>query len=476
MKTPIKIGLIYLLLATFSGHLAAKAMAENTLLGFAEAWQKIDGESDTLAAAKANLEQARHKKDAARDLYLPEVEVSANYMRLNSDVTLSPNDILASMPAGNRLAPLIAGVGQSYGLSGAALNQAFTATIMERDNRSSSVSGSWPIYAGGRIDAAQDIATGQEKEADKRLDRSRQEQFENVAHFYFGTVLARQVDTTKIELEHDLKQHFDHALLLEQQGQIAKVERIQAEAAYDRARVERRKADRDLEIATIALTRLLKSDEPITPTDALFITDTLPPLATFLEQTLASSPGLSILKAKQEQAAGLIAVEKGKYYPTIAVFGNYSLYEEDDLAGKMLPDWIVGVGLKLPLLERSGRSGNLSAAKSLVHQLEYLQNQARSDLSVLVEKTYRQAEQAIEEYQGLASSVKLAEETVSLRIKSFEQGLSTSLDVVDAEMFLAGVKTQRSVAIYSYVVALAKLLATSGQMETFFSYQIPQAR
>jgi outer membrane protein TolC len=109
----------------------------------------------------------------------------------------------------------------------------------------------------------------------------------------------------------------------------------------------------------------------------------------------------------------------------------------------------------------------------MVRQLEFLQSQTRSDLSVLVEKTYRQAEQAIEEYHGLVSSLHLAEETVSLRSKSFQQGLSTSLDVVDAEMFLAGVKTQRSAAAYSYVITLAKLLAVSGQMETFFSYQIP---
>ena len=454
-------------------HLPFRTEAGETLLGFAEAWQKINEENDTLAAAKANLDQARHKKDAARDLYLPEVELSASFMRLDDEVTLSPNDILASMPAGNRLAPLLEGVGRSYGLSGSTLNAAFTSTIAERNNRSGSLRGSWPIYAGGRIDAAQDIAMGQEREADRKFEMSRQEQFDNVARYYFTAVLARQVCNTKVELEQGLQQHFHHALLLQQQGQIAKVERIQAEAAYDKAKVERRKADRDLEIAGIALTRMLKSSEPVTPTDALFITDRLPPLETFLEQTLAGSPGLSILKAKQDQANGLIAVEEGKYYPTIALFGTYSLYEEDDLASKILPDWILGIGLKLPLLDRSGRSGNVGAAKSMVRQLEYLQSQTRSDLSVLVEKTYRQAEQAIEEYHGLVSSLHLAEETVTLRSKSFQQGLSTSLDVVDAEMFLAGIKTQRSAAAYSYVITLAKLLAVSGQMETFFSYQIP---
>ena len=473
MKKAIKIFCMYLVTMLVFCHLPSQVLAEETLLDFAEAWQKLATDSDTLAASRERLDQARHKKDAARDLYLPEIEISASYMRLDDEVTLSPSDILSSMPAGDRLAPFIEQIGRSYGFYGAALNTAFTSTIAERENRASSIRGSWPIYAGGRIDAAQDIAAGQEKEADKKLEMTGQEQFENLVRYYFGAVLASQVYQTKGEVAEGLAKHVKHALLLERQGQIAKVERIQAEAAYDKAKVEHRKAGRDLEINRLALTRLLKMSEMVTPADALFIRDTLPPLETFLKDTLERAPGLDILKAKRDQAAGLVAVEEGKYYPTVALFGNYSLYEEDDLANKMLPDWVLGIGVKMPLLERSGRSGNLQAAKSVIRQLDYLQSQARSDLGVLVEKTYRQAEQALEEYQGLSSSLKLAEETVSLRSKSFDQGLSTSLDVVDAQMFLAGIKTQRAGAVYSYVLALAKLLVVSGRMETFFKYQLP---
>ena len=197
----------------------------------------------------------------------------------------------------------------------------------------------------------------------------------------------------------------------------------------------------------------------------------MPPLAPFLDKTLACYPGLGVLDSKKKQTAGLIAVEKGKYLPTVAVFGNYSLYEEDDLASKLVPDWVVGVGISIPLLERSGRSGKLEAAKSMVKRINHLRLQAQSDLSVLVEKSYRQAEQALEEYKGLGSSLKLAEETVDLRAKAFSQGLSTSLDVVDAELFLADIKTQRAVAAYNYVITLAKLYSISSQPESFSSYQ-----
>jgi outer membrane protein TolC len=443
-------------------------------VSFAEAWQRVSAENDTLAAARANVEQAKYKRDAAKALYLPEIGISASYLYLDDKVTLSPNDILESTPAGDRLAPIIAGLANSYDMSATELNSGLTSTIAERENLTSSIRAHWPIYAGGRIDAAQDIAAGQVGEAGHQLEMKLEKQFENLARYYFGVVLRQRVLDTMSDVETGLKKHRDHAVLLEKQGQIARVERMQSQSSFDRAIVERRKAGRELEIARLALTRLLKSPQTVFPSDTLFINETMPPLASFLDKTLASYPGLGVLESKKEQARGLIAVERGKYFPTLALFVNYSLYEEDDLSSKLLPDWIVGIGMNIPLFERSGRAGTLAAAKSTVREINALERQARSDLSVLVEKSYLQAEQSLEEYQGLGSSLELAEETIALRAKAFSQGLSTSLDVIDAELFLAGIKMQRAVAVYNYVVTLAKLHAVSGQSESFLLYQKSQ--
>ena len=61
-----------------------------------------------------------------------------------------------------------------------------------------------------------------------------------------------------------------------------------------------------------------------------------------------------------------------------------------------------------------------------------------------------------------------------MRDKAFGQGLSTSLDVVDAQTQLAGVKTQRRRRL-SIRDLLARLLALSGQMNCFNQYQHGQA-
>ncbi|MFH0264091.1 TolC family protein [Vibrio rumoiensis] len=425
---------------------------------FYQAWQSLLNNNDGLAAERASVEQAEYKQQAASAMNLPSITLSANYTRLDDDITVSPSELADSTSVG-----------------ASALTQAFdgmlTSTLVEKDVFTSSIRAIWPIFTGGRISAAQDIAKAKSEEAKYLFAMKQQGKFEDLSKYYFGVVLSQQVLSTRQEVEKGLKEHFDHAVKMEQQGQIARVQRLQAEAAYQKAKVDTKKAQRDVEIAQMALTNLIKSPSLVDPSTHLFINKSLPPMQAFMDKTLQDYPGLSILDAKEKQASGLVDVEKGKYYPEVYVYGNYNLYQDDTLVGDNTPDWLVGVGVSIPLLDSSGRSEKVGAAHSAIKKVGYLRAQAKQDLSLLVEKTYREANQALEEYNGLASNVSMANENIRLQKKAFSQGLATSLDVVDAEMYLNSIKTQRSAAAYQYVLSLSRLLAVSGEVDSFNQYQ-----
>ncbi|EMP92175.1 outer membrane protein tolC [Vibrio paracholerae 87395] len=436
-------------------------------LSFQEAWDLLQQQNNSLAAQRANVERYAHLKDATQNLNLPSVSVGANFIRLDQDVTLSGKQILdssggidpslmAHLPAD--ILPLVTHLG------------AAKSTITERDIFTSSIRAIWPIFTGGRITAAQDAAAGKEEEAQSQLAMEIQARYEDLAKYYFSVVLAKEVLATRIAVEEGLTQHRDNALKLEQQGQIAHVERLQADASLDKAKVERKKAQKTLDIAQSALTQILGAAETVEPSGMLFINTSLPPMHAFIEQTLNTYPGLSLLDAKEKQASSLIKAEQGKYYPEVYLYGDYSLHEDDSLASQMKPDWLVGVGVNIPLIENTGRSEQVKAANSAVNQVRYLKAQAKQDLSVLVEKTYLEAEQALEEVTGLNSSLNLAQENLRLRQKAFSQGLSTSVDVVDAELYLASIRTQQSLASFNYLISLNKLLALSSEMSSFSTY------
>jgi outer membrane protein TolC len=430
---------------------------------FEQAWQIVLNKSDALAAEQQNIERSVYLQDAASDLYLPSISLNANYTRLDHAVSVKPSEVIDSMP--------IEDLSQVLDIPTTTLDGLFTSTLTERDIFTSSIRALWPIYTGGRINAAQGIAAAQHDEARFLLTMKQLGKFEDLVKYYFAVVLSEQVLKTKKDVERGLNQHYENALKLEQQGQINKLERLQAQVSLDKAQVELKKSFRNAEIAQVALARMLKVNEKAVPTTALFINEKLPDMTLFLDKTLSDFPALKMLNAKKEQAKGLIKIEKGKYYPEVYLYGNYNLSEEDNLASQIAPDWEVGIGVKIPILDSSGRAGKTKAAHSSVRQVEYLQAQAVQDLSVLVEKTYREANQSLEEYQGLKSSLALSNENLLLRSKAFTQGISTSIDVVDAQLYVASIKTQRFVAAYQYMISLTKLLALSTDINTFKHYQ-----
>ncbi|MDC5853966.1 TolC family protein [Vibrio europaeus] len=433
-------------------------------ISFDQAWQVLQQENNSLAAQRSNVDRYEHLKNATDNLNLPSVTVGANYTRLDTDVKVSGSQLFEStgqhLPSlGPVFNQLLAGLG------------GVTSTITERDIFSSSIRAVWPIFTGGRINAAQSAAEGRKEQAQSELAMETQARFEDLSKYYFSVLLAQEVVETRRLVEQGLTKHRDNALKLEQQGQIARVERLQAESALDKAIIERKKAEKSLEIAQSALTQILNQTTNVEPADSLFINQNLPEQSLFVERTLDTYPGLALLDAKEKQADSLIKAEKGKYYPEVYLYGDYSLHEDDSLASQMKPDWLVGVGVNIPLIENSGRSDQVKAAHSAVSQVRYLKAQAKQDLSVLVQKTYLEAQQAQEEVLGLESSIELASENLNLRQKAFSQGLSTSTDVVDAQLYVASVQTQKAAASFNYLISLSKLLALSSEMDAFSQYQ-----
>lgn len=447
---------------------AVLGSAQAQTISFGEAWTRVIQQDEGLAAEQAGVDRAKQLREAAKDMYLPKVDLGASYTHLDQPMELDLMDLnpIANHPEMVKALQGILGMLHVPALS----PSEFVTPLTKQNVVTSSVKMLWPLFAGGRIDAAQDIRQAQVSEAQQLLVLKQQATFESLSQTYFGVVLAAQVVQTKQEIEEGLAHHLDHAKKLEAQGQIARVERLSAQSAYDRASIDTQKSRRGLEIAELALGHMLKLSRA-EPDSGLFVNQELPRLEGLVSQTLEVHPGLKLLSAKKEQAKGMIRMEKGKYAPEVFLFGNYNLYEDDSLAAKTAPDWLVGVGVSMPLVSRDGRSETVLAAKSAELQVNLLQAKTRQDLELLVEKTWREAAQGLEEYQSLSSTQALAEENVLLRDKAFGQGLSTSLDVVDAQNQLAGVKTQRAAAAYQYVVSLARLLALSGQMNSFNQYQ-----
>ena len=74
---------------------------------------------------------------------------------------------------------------------------------------------------------------------------------------------------------------------------------------------------------------------------------------------------------------------------------------------------------------------------------------------------------AREQVEAFGAALELARENVRVRTRAFEEGVATSLDVVDARLSLAKVELGRLASARDLDVALAELLEAAGQTERY---------
>lgn len=436
-------------------------------LSFNNAWQLVLENNHALKAGKIAVQKSEKLNEANTMLYLPKIDLSASYAYLGDPVSLDAG--MALKEAGKNLS--------SAGLQGVVNQIADRLTPLELSNQNvvmASVKILYPLYAGGAIKAANELGKLALKDSKEALRLKTLSTFEQLAGIYYGVVLNQEMLKTLQEVENGHKLHLENAKKLQQAGQIAKIEVLSAQVAYNRAKNDTLKAKDSLEVAQLALQTILsdtKSD--YTPNSKLVIKSNskAPSLQKLLARTLDSYPLLNQVKIKEEQAQEALKLARSKFIPHFALFGSYTYHRHDSILGNSMPSWYVGVEMSMPLLDNTGSYQKFQASKIAQLEVSQIKAQAIKDISLLVEKTYKEALQAKEFYFVLDSSITLAEENLKLQEQAFKQGMGTSTKVVDARNLLSKAKIEQQSVAYKYILSIAKLMALSDQTQNFKQYQ-----
>ena len=247
-----------------------------------------------------------------------------------------------------------------------------------------------------------------------------------------------------------------------QAGVISELERLQARAALADAEQQARKAEDDARLAATALGRTLKFAAPVQPGSALFLhSQPLAPLQDFIDAAQRHHPGLAKVQAKRRQAGALHDAQEALRRPQVLGFGTHQLATQ----GK--PNWVAGLAVRYTLWDSVDRDLLAAATQKKIDQAEQTEQQALSDIALLVEKNWLAVEQARSQYLAQQAQEDLAHELLRLRTAALKEGTGTPLELIDARLNLARVQTERAQTANQYVQALAALLEATGQAEDF---------
>jgi len=411
-----------------------------------QAWDRVLNVDESLQATKIGIKRSQKIKEAASSLNLPTISLNASYTHLDKPVEME-------LPLSQLPIPL----------------EDMNLKLTNQDIALANVNMRWALYTGGKITAAQKIRSLQANEESAKYSLSEDKAFLKLMKYYYGVLMSEELLQTRIEVEHALNTHLSHAQKLKEQGQIANVELLNAKVKLSDANLETRKAHHSKKIAQSALKTLLHV-ESIVLDSKLFIHPLTKEYKHYEDETLLNFSGLKFLDSKMAQSKEAVSLQSAAYLPTVVAYGNYSLYKDDSLTSDLLPNWFAGAMINIDLLDSKGRSEKVDAAKLLHKQVQLLKEEASKNLKVLVEKLYLELQSYQDEYYALDTTLALAKENVKMRNLAFDEGLSTSLEVIDAELFLASIKTKKANASYNYILKLSELSTLSSKQQEFFSF------
>ena len=296
-----------------------------------------------------------------------------------------------------------------------------------------------------------------------------------VTKTFYAMVVAQRKYATAQQSRDQARKFLQISQDLERNGQAAHSDVIKAEiqagqqdAAFDEARLAMEGARLDL--AVILFPNL---NENFTAVDDL---DSAQALPTFGEvQTMAShdNPDLRVAIETTRESDLDVSAAKAAFLPTIGLEVDYGI-EANEFALNgiqtaftekgVLPNYgyFIQAGLTVPLWD-------WGTLRSKLHQAEYRQETAKTQLS-LAQRTmlselyqaYNEAAVARTAVETLRRTADLAADSLRLVNLRYEGGSSTVLDVVDAETTLTQARNAYDDSMVRYRMALATLQTFTG--------------
>lgn len=256
-------------------------------------------------------------------------------------------------------------------------------------------------------------------------------------------------------------------------GTASEFDVLTARVEVDNIRPQLLEARNRLELDRLRLRRTVNvpADVPLVLTDSLRPPEAVSPPAEELSEALARAfEQRSDLRSQatvvELQRANLDA-RRGEAWPSVDLTASLARQAS---SADLFPEQrdfsqsaTAGLALSLPLFDGRARSGRVQQARAAVEREGYRLEQLREDVGLEVQQALQTLGSARERVEASASNVGRAERALEIAQERFRSGLSTQLELDDAELAVTRARTNHAQALFEYNAAVARLEAAVGE-------------
>jgi outer membrane protein len=325
------------------------------------------------------------------------------------------------------------------------------------------LSASLPLYAGAIMPGIRAARSGLDlaREADRE---ARVNTISEVKRAYNSALLTQEAYEVMLATLNNARQNFEQVTQLYGQGQVSEFEQIRTEVQLQSVmpNVEQARDNYALALESLKLAIGLRGQY------ALFLTDSLVlvPPDEELQLTIDQNPGLRVLEQQRVVAEHQVAVAQGARHPSVAVFGNYQVQSQADDFDFRNYNWIntavLGLQFSLPIFTGQINRQRVEQARVGMDLALEQQQQLRDVLRTQVQNQLFLMRQSFNRHQTQRHTVQLAQRAVDIARIRYASGLSTLLELNDAELSLTQTRLNYLQTVFDYNAAFIEYERLTG--------------
>jgi outer membrane protein len=454
-------------------------------LSLEEALDLAERESELVGLARSGLAQAEGERRQARSAYFPQLTGSASYTRTlrsqfsalqgDDEGTVAPTPEECDrfvprpgLPIEQRLDSLEAAVecaSNADPFAGLGDDLPFGRENTYRVG----LSFSQTLFTGGRVSGQARAADANVRRAELGLTSAQAQLLLDVTEAYYDAALGdRLVAIAQATLE-QADTTLSQAQLARQVGNQSEFDLLRARVTRDNQRpiVIQRQAARDLAYYQLKHLLNLPPEQPLELTSRLV--DTALVRTARLEQ-LVDTPGDTATDARApvRQADEVVAAQQGllraaraQRWPQVALTSDYAEigYPNDvsPFGPNYLSDWVVAVGLQIPLFTGGRVKGDVAVAEAGLEQARLRLRQTRELAQLDARNTQLQLAAAVATWEASAGTEEQADRAYEIAEVRYREGISTQTELNDLRIQLAQAQANRAQAARDLQVARTRL-------------------
>ncbi len=389
--------------------------------------------------AESRLSGAESMLEAAKSDRLPRLDFSGSYKYYGVPLKLAPP---ADAPAGT---------------PGEDLHNRYSVDLML----------SQPIITGGYLRNTQLAAMSQVELMKSFVNLNKQEVMLNADIYYWNAVSHKEIYTLLVKYRDALGQFRQVIQDRVQEEVVSKSALYQAQVRYNDAQYGVIKAEKQMKVALMELNRLLgvPVDTVVPVADSLTVINWVKESGDITNRALSQRPEINMLKNQITLNEYKEKITASKYNPYLGV-GIGGLWGAPSPGLKINPafNYNLQARLTIPIFYWGKKKEEVAVMRQETEVTRLEMQRTQEMITLEAQRSYYQLQKSQEQLSFAAGALENAAKNVSLMIDRYDEGLSSVLEVLDAELYwqksyfnYIQAKYQLNTAFSSYLRALGEL-------------------